>query len=58
MPEEMDPRVLFAMTLISLGVAGVKQIIDLWRRSGVDEDVLAKIQVEADTRLAQWQALV
>lgn len=54
---ELDPQVLFALTLVSLGVTTVQKITELWRRAGVDEAILAKIQTEADARLAQWQAM-
>lgn len=53
---EMDPRVMLAITLIGLGVTTVQKIQTLWRQEGVDEDILAQIQVEADKRLAQWKA--
>jgi hypothetical protein len=55
---DMDPRVLLALTLISLGVTTVQKITTLWRQAGVDEEILAAIQTEADKRLAAWQALV
>lgn len=54
---EMDPRVMLALTLVSLGVTTVQKITEVWRRAGVDEEILATIQVEADKRLAQWQAM-
>lgn len=55
--DELNPQVMLALTLVSLGVTTVEKITELWRRAGVDEEILASIQVEADKRLAQWQAL-
>jgi hypothetical protein len=54
---ELDPRVTLALTLVGLGLTTVQRIVELWRREGVDEDILATIQTEADARLAQWQAM-
>ena len=44
-------RVSLAMTLIGLGMTTVQKIQELWRREGIDEAILAEIQVEADKRL-------
>lgn len=52
---EMDPRVMLAVTLIGLGVSTVEKIQELWRREGVDEEILAEIQVQVDKRLVIWQ---
>lgn len=57
MPEQMDPRVLLALTLIHAGIMTVEKIKELWGRAGVDSEVLATIQTEADTRLDLWKAM-
>jgi len=52
---EMDPRVMLAVTLVGLGVTTVQKVTELWKREGVDDEILAQIQVEVDKRLEMWR---
>jgi hypothetical protein len=50
---EMDPRVMLAMTLVSLGVTTVQKLRQVWSEHGVSESELDAIEAEVDRRLAR-----
>lgn len=48
-----DPRVVLAMTLISLGVATVEKLREVWSNHGASDADLDAILAEVETRLAR-----
>lgn len=50
---EMDQRVMLAMTLIGLGVTTVEKLRALWKEHGATEADLDAIVTEVDRRLAR-----
>lgn len=50
---EMDPRVMLAMTLISLGITTVEKLKTVWREHGVSDADLDAIVADVDRRLAR-----
>ena len=54
---EMDPNVMLAMTLISIGVTTYEKLAELWRRAGVDEKILVDIQKRLAAEKAIWQSM-
>lgn len=48
-----DPRVLLAMTLISLGMATTQKLREIWASHGASEADLDAILAEVDRRLAR-----
>ena len=53
---EMDPRVLLALTLISLGMTTVRKLREVWVQHGVSDADLDAILAEVDRRLARRSA--
>lgn len=51
--EEMDPRVMLAVTLIGLGITTVEKIRALWQEHGASDADLDAIVAEVDRRLAR-----
>ena len=53
MDASMDPRVMLALTLVSLGVTTVQKLRETWKAHGLGEAELDVILAEVDTRLAR-----
>lgn len=49
----MDPRVMLALTFVSLGVATVEKLRDIWKAHGVSDADLDAILSEVETRIAR-----
>lgn len=48
-----DPRVLLAITLISMGVTTVEKLKEIWKNHGASDEELDAILAEVETRLAR-----
>lgn len=50
---DLDPRVMLAMTLISLGISTAEKLRAIWKEHGASEADLDVILTEVDQRLAR-----
>lgn len=49
----MDPRVLLAITLVSMGVTTFEKLKELWKNHAADDADLDAILAEVEVRLAR-----
>lgn len=48
-----DPRFLLGITLVSMGLATVEKLKEIWKNHGADDADLDAILAEVETRLAR-----